>query len=242
MKGVATDQINVDLAAHTTAIFLTTGPVEPFTFQFLFIPNMISDRKSKATRENSRIARGVVGMFIVVLLTAMIGHNQDLTTSQIVESPHVSSALNDRIAAFRKGGPQKNLDRDYDIEEVIEHATSLLGTPHLMGGYSSNGIDCSGLVSLAHAKANVELPRSSHDQARYGTIVFPGEELKRGDLVFFHSTYQKEHIVTHSGIYLGNDEFIHASTKLGVTVSKLNSDYYRNHYLFATRLGGQQRD
>ena len=197
---------------------------------------MKADRKKIVSRENSRIARCVVGMFIVILLTAMIGHNQDLTHPQTDQSADTSTALNDRIVAFKKGGPQKQLGGHYDIEDVIDYATSLVGTPHLMGGYSSRGIDCSGFVKFVHAKANVDLPRSSHDQARYGTILLPGEELQRGDLVFFHSTYKKEHIVTHAGIFLGNNEFIHASTKLGVTVSNLKSDYYRKHYLFATRL------
>ena len=229
--------INVDRAARRTSLSLTTSPVEPFRFKFLFIPDMMAHRKHGATREKSQIARSVVGMFVVVLLTAMIGHNQDVMHLQTSEGPDVNPALNDRIVAFKKGGAQKKIDRRYNIEDVIDHAKSLVGTPHLMGGNSSRGIDCSGLVKLAHAKANVDLPRSSHDQARYGAIVLPGEELQRGDLVFFHSTYEKEHIVTHSGIYLGNNEFIHTSTKLGVTVSNLDSDYYRKHYLFATRLG-----
>src|SRR5688500_13099441 len=106
-----------------------------------------------------------------------------------------------------------------------------------MGGYSPSGIDCSGLVKLAHAQVGVELPRSSHDQGRYGTIISPGEELKRGDLVFFHSTFKKAHLITHTGIYLGENKFIHTSTKRGVTISELfDSGYYQEHYLFATRL------
>lgn len=233
-------KISVDLGVDNLgcrrAASPITIPVELFSFTISFIPSMITNRKVKATREKNKIARCVVGMFIVIFLTAMIGQNQDRAHLQSAEKPDVNSAPNDRIAAFIKGGPQRNIDRDYDIEEVIEFAMSLLGTPHLMGGYSSSGIDCSGFVRLVHAKANVDLPRSSHDQARYGTIILPGEELQLGDLVFFHSTYNKEHIVTHAGIFLGNNEFIHASTKLGVTVSNLNSDYYRRHYLFATRL------
>ena len=140
--------------------------------------------------------------------------------------------------ARKKGGPQKEITRNYDVEEVIVHAQSFIGTPHVMGGYSSRGIDCSALVKIAHAKGNVDLPRSSHDQARYGTIVSAGEELQRGDIVFFHSTYKKSNLITHTGIYLGDNKFIHASSKRGVTVSKLNSVYYQKHYLFATRLSG----
>jgi murein DD-endopeptidase / murein LD-carboxypeptidase len=184
-----------------------------------------------------RIAFYVVGMFSVVLMAADIGGgNHDRTEPEVTERSHVGVA-HSRIAAFKKGGPQKKINiRQYDIEKVIDHAKSLVGTPHVMGGYSSRGIDCSGLVMAAHAKAGVNLPRSSHDQARFGKIILPGEELQRGDIVFFHSTYKKANLITHTGIYLGGNEFIHTSSKRGVTVSKLNSDYYRKHYLFATRL------
>lgn len=183
-----------------------------------------------------KIALFVIGMFSVVLMAAISGNNGESRPKTAHDMDVM--APNARVVAFKEGGLQKEIDtRNYDVEVVIEHANALIGTPHVMGGYSSRGIDCSGLVKLAHAKANVELPRSSHDQARYGTIISPGKELKRGDIVFFHSTYKKSNLITHTGIYLGNNEFIHASSRRGVTVSKLNSDYYQKHYLFATRLG-----
>jgi murein DD-endopeptidase / murein LD-carboxypeptidase len=194
---------------------------------------MTADNKTMATMKR-KIALYVVGMFSVVLMAAVSGNHE--AAERNPESFKVRPAHNERIAAFKKGGPQKKITHDYDVEDVIDHAQSLIGTPHVMGGYSARGIDCSGLIQFAHAKANVDLPRSSHDQARYGTIISPGEELQRGDIIFFHSTYKKSNIVTHTGIYLGDNKFIHASSKRGVTISKLNSDYYLKHYLFATRL------
>lgn len=147
-------------------------------------------------------------------------------------------SLEKRIAAFIKAGAEKKIsNEDYDKENVIAFAESLIGTPHRMGGYSASGLDCSGLVKLAHEESAVELPRSSHDQARYGQIISQSEDLKRGDLVFFHSTYRKPHLVTHAGIYLGENKFIHASATRGVIISTLFDDgYYEKHYLFATRL------
>jgi murein DD-endopeptidase / murein LD-carboxypeptidase len=196
---------------------------------------MTADSQKIATMKR-KIALYVVGMFSVVLMAAISG-THEVAEPGTAETYSASGALNEKIAAFKKGGVQKQIGPgDYDIESVIDHAQSLIGTPHVMGGYSSRGIDCSGLVKLAHANADVELPRSSHDQARYGTIVSPGKALQRGDIVFFHSTYKKANMVTHTGIYLGDNKFIHASSKRGVTVSKLNSAYYQKHYLFATRL------
>jgi Cell wall-associated hydrolases (invasion-associated proteins) len=93
------------------------------------------------------------------------------------------------------------------------------------------------MVKLAHAQFDVELPHSSNEQGRYGTILDPDEELRRGDLVFFHSTYSTPKLITHSGIYLGENKFIHTSSSRGVSISQLlDSGYWQEHYLFATRL------
>jgi murein DD-endopeptidase / murein LD-carboxypeptidase len=146
--------------------------------------------------------------------------------------------LHERIVAFKKSGVEKKVDTtNYDAEAIIEFAESLLGTRHVMGGYSASGLDCSGLVKLAHARFGVDLPHSSLEQARYGTIISETEELKRGDLVFFHSTYATPKLITHAGIYLGENKFIHTSTSRGVSISEVfDSGYWQEHYLFATRL------
>lgn len=168
-------------------------------------------------------------LFIVVQVAANIGRDPYGNDPQ----------LHEKILAFKRSGAEKKINIDnYDVEGIIEYAESLLGTPHVMGGYSSSGLDCSGLVKLAHAQFNVELPHSSHEQGRYGTIISPDEELNRGDLVFFHSTYATPNLITHSGIYLGENKFIHTSSSRGVSISELlDSAYWQEHYLFATRLG-----
>lgn len=175
----------------------------------------------------------VASVFIVVQVAANIGRDADGNDPQINDPQ-----LREKFLAFKNGGVEKKINSDdYDIEGVIEYAESLLGTTHVMGGYSPKGLDCSGLVKLAHSQFDVELPRSSHDQGRYGTIISSDEELKRGDLVFFHSTYAKNHLITHSGIYIGENKFIHTSSSRGVTISTLlDSGYWQKHYLFATRL------
>ena len=173
-----------------------------------------------------------------IIIAAQVAANIGSNTRR-KEDPHVNDPqLHKRILAFKKGGVEKKVKTDnYDIDGIIEYAESLLGTPHVMGGYSRSGLDCSGLVKLAHAQFDVELPRSSNDQGRYGTILSPDEELKRGDLVFFHSTYATPNLITHSGIYLGENKFIHTSSSRGVSISALlDSGYWQDHYLFATRL------
>ncbi|HEX8038998.1 MAG TPA: C40 family peptidase [Chryseosolibacter sp.] len=178
------------------------------------------------------------GIFIVVRVAANISRGHDGEVHHFPGAYLDDPKLHKKLLAFIKGGVEKEVNtRDYDVDGVIGYAESLLGTPHVMGGYSPTGLDCSGLVKLAHEQFGVTLPRSSHDQGRYGKIIYPGEELKRGDLVFFHSTYSKPELITHSGIYLGENKFIHTSTSRGVSISTLlDSGYWQRHYLFATRL------
>lgn len=188
--------------------------------------------------KKTRLILYLSGVFIVAQVAANIGEDSHVNEPTVADSSAHDPQLHKKILAFKKGGVEKKINTsDYNIEGVIDYAESLLGTPHVMGGYSPSGLDCSGLVALAHAQFGVALPRSSHDQGRYGTIISPGEELKRGDLVFFHSTYKKSHLITHSGIYLGENEFIHTSSSRGVSISTLlDSGYWQEHYLFATRL------
>lgn len=105
-----------------------------------------------------------------------------------------------------------------------------------MGGTTKNGIDCSGLVMVAHQKNKISLPHDGNEQARYGKIILSKGKLKRGDLVFFHSTYNTSKLVTHSGIYLGDNQFIHVSSRKGASIASLESSYWSTHYLFGSRL------
>ena len=76
----------------------------------------------------------------------------------------------------------------------------------------------------------MELPRNTALQVQEGSPV-SREDLAPGDLVFFRRGGTR-----HVGIYLGDDEFIHASTSRGVTISNLDEDYYRRYYWTARRL------
>jgi len=145
--------------------------------------------------------------------------------------------LKERIRIFRKGGYQQTLSyKSHDIEAIIKSAENYLGTPHQMGGLTKSGIDCSGLVMMAHKENGISLPHDGNEQARYGKILLSADELMRGDLVFFHSTYNTDKLVTHSGIYLGDNQFIHVSSKKGASVASVKSTYWSEHFLFGTRL------
>ena len=104
-----------------------------------------------------------------------------------------------------------------DANEIIKTAQKYLGVPHCMGGTTMECMDCSGLLVTVFASYGIQLPHNSEEQARYGKIIAGKDELSKGDLVFFIRTYKTNRFITHSGIYIGNNRFIHTSTSNGVT-------------------------
>ena len=107
-----------------------------------------------------------------------------------------------------------------------------LGTPHRMGGMSRRGIDCSGLaVSLYRDLFNIRLPRTTRAQMRSGRWV-NRSQLVPGDLVFFKPLTKYYHV----GVFLGQGEFVHTSTRQGVMISRLDDDFWRSCYLNGRRI------
>lgn len=127
---------------------------------------------------------------------------------------------------------------DENVETVIQTARSYTGTPYKWGGTTRVGMDCSGLLCTSFQSINVNLPRTSEEQSRFGKTV-KVRELKEGDLVFFGANkFSRE--ITHVGMVteVNNDnevKFIHASTSLGVIENNLYSDYWQKIFIKAVR-------
>jgi hypothetical protein len=112
------------------------------------------------------------------------------------------------------------------------HYEKWRGTPYEDGGLSRFGIDCSGYTVLAYRDIyGLSLPRTAGEQAESGREVSRAA-LKTGDLVFFNTGRSKRHV----GIYLTDDQFIHASLTKGVTLSSLDDSYWQEKYWKAIRL------
>lgn len=106
------------------------------------------------------------------------------------------------------------------------------GVRYKYGGNSKNGIDCSAFIQKAYnASYNIKIPRTTKYQSRIGREITKSQ-LKTGDLVFFKTGYNTRHV----GIYINNGKFMHASTKKGVIISKLENVYYKKHYWKSVRV------
>jgi hypothetical protein len=104
---------------------------------------------------------------------------------------------------------------------VVRTALDAIGTPYEWGGSAENGFDCSGLVQWAYARHGFRLPRMSRDQANSGSIVTPLlEALHPGDILLFAA--QPGGGVTHVGMFVGEQTFIHSSST-GVKLSRLEA-------------------
>ena len=106
------------------------------------------------------------------------------------------------------------------------------GTRYCMGGNNEGCIDCSGFTQIILRNVyNVNVPRTAHEQYDFSARI-NDKDLQEGDLVFFNSGRS----ISHVGLYLGNNKFVHASVSNGVTISDLSDDYWSKKYAGAGRV------
>lgn len=124
-----------------------------------------------------------------------------------------------------------------NIQDLVIKGLEFVGVPYRRGGNTvESGLDCSGFTRLVFLDSNgIDLPRTAAEQAQVGTKV-SADELKPGDLVFFNTMRRA---YSHVGIYLGNNQFVHAP-KPGaeIRVENMQQSYWINKYNGARRLDG----
>ncbi len=121
-----------------------------------------------------------------------------------------------------------------DPQALLSEAYRYLGVRYVWGGNTARGIDCSGFVKNVYATQGCRFPRLGSDQMAYGVPV-PREQLQAGDRLYFGRRTNRVG-VTHTGIYIGNGYFIHASSsRHGVAISHLSEALFARIYVCARR-------
>lgn len=128
----------------------------------------------------------------------------------------------DELVANQSGSPFHTEMKEafLDVYKVWQ------GAPYRLGGSSLNGVDCSAFVQVAfHNALNMSLPRTTKQQVKIGAKL-AYEEAQIGDLAFFKTSPN----VRHVGVYVGNKQFMHASTSKGVIISRLDNPYWASKF------------
>ncbi|KYZ75078.1 glycoside hydrolase [Anaerosporomusa subterranea] len=166
-----------------------------------------------------------------------------IQTQQAVEQYQMSVGLevDDIVGAetwealrASRAGVNRSFSRRLNANGILSFAKRFIGVPYLWGGNSPAGFDCSGFTQYVFRASGISLPRTADVQFQVG-IPIRYDQLKSGDLVFF-STYEPG--PSHNGIYLGDGNFISATSSRGIAIDRMSSPYWSSRYVGARRVIG----
>ncbi|VVN66985.1 C40 family peptidase [Pseudomonas fluorescens] len=186
----------------------------------------------------------LVPLALVTLLFGCAAHSpvsqqepqQQVTNSVTAQSSSVyleDLATEKELAVFNDNKPYQ---MPVLADSILERGMSLIGTRYRFGGTSEAGFDCSGFIGyLFREEAGMNLPRSTREMINVDAPLVARNKLKPGDLLFFSTNGRGR--VSHAGIYLGDDQFIHSSSRRsgGVRVDKLGDSYWSKTFIEAKR-------
>jgi len=183
--------------------------------------------------------------------TASLKSNTQTSSApaQPIKSPAVASAKPNKPTATKTKAKRALLteknetdvvlepEENYVAVQMINNAMTFIGTRYLGGGTTTSGMDCSGMVTAVYNLFDVKIPRSSNEMAKVGQKV-ERKEVKKGDLVFFHTNGRRS--INHVGMVVeATDEeikFVHSSTSKGVIISSTKEPYYEKTFVQANRM------
>ncbi|WP_263263914.1 NlpC/P60 family protein [Pseudomonas sp. RIT-PI-S] len=163
-------------------------------------------------------------------------HTSPVNVASLFQDEDASDASDkDDVAAFSRRAPYR---LPLLADSILERGKSLIGTRYQFGGTTENGFDCTGFINfLFREEAGMTLPRSSREMINAKAPLVARNNLKPGDVLFF-GTSGRRNRVSHAGIYLGDNQFIHSSSRRsgGVRVDNLGDTYWSKTYIEAKRM------
>ncbi|AHG18697.1 membrane protein [Chania multitudinisentens RB-25] len=173
-----------------------------------------------------------------IAAAVMLSACSSMDTSKVDNSQTEMHAVNDKNGLLLQASQDEfeAMVRNVDIKsKIMDQYADWKGVRYRLGGDTKRGIDCSGFVQRTFREQfGMDLPRSTYQQEDMGKKI-QRTKLRPGDLVLFRAGSTGRHV----GIYLGNDKFVHASTRSGVTISSMTEAYWDKRYHEARRLLGR---
>ena len=156
-------------------------------------------------------------------------------TSHLNNAQTEMRAVNDKDGLLLQASQDEfeAMVRNVDVKsKIMDQYADWKGVRYRLGGETKRGIDCSAFVQRTFREQfGMDLPRSTYEQEDMGKKILR-TKLRPGDLVLFRAGSTGRHV----GIYLGTDQFVHASTSNGVMISKLSDNYWNKRYREARRV------
>lgn len=188
-----------------------------------------SDIKEMNNLHSSKLK---IGQKLVVYKDTKPTHSASLNKTLDAEANFELKGIEEDIA-YNSFTDAEDISKMSIKDRIVAFAKKMLHLPYRFGGNSLMGIDCSAYVQKVYSRVGIDIPRSAREQFKVGESV-EKEKLSVGDLVFFR-TYAS--FPSHVGIYLGNNLFIHSSSKSKkVTIDSLDTPYYVKRFIGAKRL------
>ena len=171
------------------------------------------------------------------LLSHSDSNRESTAITSTVKHKKGKNAAPQGLTFKKKGKTYKGLDSGHqpvsgNVKEVLTYANTFTGVPYKFGGTTPAGFDCSGYIRYVFQKIGFDMPRQADEQYTVGKKV-EKNNLQPGDLVFFE-TYEPG--ISHSGIYIGDGQFISATSSSGVAVADIDDSYWGPRYVGAKRV------
>lgn len=156
----------------------------------------------------------------------LLPDDDEINPAETVETAELKEEISQNAELLGKwGSPDER-------KLFVRVATGFLGAPYRLGGSTVRGIDCSAFVRKMYQFFDIDLPRTAYEQSHVG-LTIDRKELVEGDLVFFRTRRP----VGHVGIYIGNNEFVHASSRDRVVrIDRIDTPYFTKRFVRAVRV------
>lgn len=230
------------LTLSTAGLLVSCNALKPVsTRQADYTAHITRKIEPKSTEFISKIEINPVKQTSSTSAAQSMALSRKPATLEVSESLVVKGSVNNTVSPVENSSMLQfryAMMLDVPVEEITNFSLyhfvdEWYGTRYRFGGTTKNGVDCSSFTQKLYAATyGIEIPRTAVTQYSACKRINK-EELREGDLIFFHTTRAG---ISHVGVYLGNDRFVHASSSRGVVISNLTESYYVNAYRASGRI------